>query len=173
MRSALCYKTIKNIIFTHSPRNQQSHVLFSFLFLCLFILVSRWSLTSCSTSTQPRAGRWTSDGSAIFLFFIWRSWFTTAVHPHCTYMYLKKKQYQVKFSSGLSRRTIVAPKGKSSLSLQEPDDKPLCSTAEHYAGSHASMSRKALAVKTCRREPWPSFLCGKAWPVENWMCILV
>lgn len=147
-----------------------------FYFLFYFFASSFWFQVEVSLPVlpvlTPRAGRWTSDGSAIFLFFIWRSWFTTAVHPHCTYMYLKK-QYQVKFSSGLSRRTIVAPKGKSSLSLQEPDDKPLCSTAEHYAGSHASMSRKALAVKTCRREPWSSFLCGKAWPVENWMCILV
>lgn len=63
-------------------------------------------------------------------------------------MYLKKKkQYQVKFSSGLSRRTIVAPKGKSSLSLQEPYDKPLCST-ENTTLAHTSMSSVALHVET-------------------------
>lgn len=40
VQSALRYETIKNIIFYHSPRNQQSHVLFSFLFY--FFASSFW-----------------------------------------------------------------------------------------------------------------------------------
>lgn len=73
----------------------------------------------------PRAGRWTSNVSAIFLFFVWRSWFTTAVHPHCKYMYLKKKTIPSTIFFWAEQMHIVAPKGKRSLSLQEPYDKPL------------------------------------------------
>lgn len=126
-----------------------NRVMFYFLFISLplhfgFKLKSRFLLYQYSRPGPEGGLGWQRHCR----FLCMEELIHTAVHPHCKYMYLKK-QYQVKFSSGLSRRTIFAPKGKSSLSLQEPWQ-ALCSTAEHYAGSHASMSSKALGVKTCR-----------------------
>lgn len=104
-----------HLLDTAQEINNSSSFLFLFffpsylfkIFVFLFWFQVGVSLFPFYLILKPRAGRWhvLVMLNTILFFFMWRSWYATAVHPHCKYMYLKKKkkQSQVKISSGLSR----------------------------------------------------------------------